>query len=76
VSKLWLLTRADEEKIGWDEYIGFIVSADNETEARQLITRPADEGDIWENELDTVCREIAPQTDEPKGIVMDSFNAS
>jgi hypothetical protein len=73
--KLWLITRIDKEDIGWDEYIGFVVAAENETEARGLITRSADEGDIWNSQLKTICREIAPQTSEPAGIVLDSFRA-
>lgn len=73
--KLYLLRRMDS--VGYDEYIGFVVSADNETEAREIASEQfADEGkDKWHSQLDVSATLIALNSTQPKGIVLESFNA-
>lgn len=66
--KLWLLTRIDDSKIGYDEYLGFVVRAETEEEARK-ISRYAidDEYAQW------LCKEITVEGDPE--VILDSFNA-
>lgn len=72
MSKLYLLKRIN--RLGYDEYDGFLISADSESEARSLC-KYADEGDIWGDSSEVSCKEVAPYTEEPKGIVLERFNA-
>jgi len=70
---IYLLERTG--RVGYDEYEGFVIAADNETEARSLCDS-ADEGDIWGNQLDVTCTLIGIANDGvAKGIVLGSFNA-
>ena len=75
MSKLYLLKRMD--RVGYDEFDGFVISADTETEARDFaIQEAADEGDeVWSSQLDVSCTLLALNTKHDKGIVLGSFNA-
>lgn len=75
MSKLYLLKRMND--IDWDEYIGFVIAADTETEARDLAAQEAaDEGEkVWGSQLECSCTLLAISTKHEKGIVLGSFNA-
>ena len=68
--KLYLLRQVNP--VGYDEYVGFVVRASSEEEARSLCKR-ADEGDIWSDPKLTTCEEI-PLVGEAE-IILESFNA-
>ena len=75
MSKLYLLKRMDS--VGYDEYDGFVVAADTETEARDFAAKEsADEGaGVWNSQLDCSCTLLALSSKHSKGIVLGSFNA-
>jgi hypothetical protein len=70
--KLYLIERIDP--IGYDEYIGFVIAAESEAEAREMAAYlPGDEGaEIWKT---APIRCIADVTGETPGVVLYSFNA-
>ena len=70
---IYLLERTG--RVGYDEYDGFVIAADTETEARSLCDS-GDEGDIWGNQLDVSCTLIGEASENwERGIVLGSFNA-
>jgi hypothetical protein len=70
---IYLLERVG--RVGYDEYDGFVIAATSETEARNLCDS-ADEGDIWDNQLDVTCTLVGTASeDTEKGIILGSFNA-
>lgn len=74
--KLYLLTRND--KTGYDEYLGYVIAADTETQARDIAAaNAADEGaEVWNSQLDCNVTLLAlNSTKREAGIVLDSFNA-
>lgn len=74
--KLYLLTRND--KTGYDEYLGYVIAADNETQARDIAAaNAADEGvEVWNSQLDCNVTLLAiNSTKREAGIVLESFNA-
>lgn len=75
MGKIWLLEREDD--IGWDEFRGFVIAANTEGEARDIAAlNHADEvPETWQGQLTCTVRCIADNTDEPNGIVLESFNA-
>jgi hypothetical protein len=70
--KLYLIERTGN--IGYDEYIGFVIAAENEAEARTIAAyNSGDEGaEIWKT---APIRCIADVTGETPGVVLESFNA-
>jgi len=70
---LYLIDRIGH--VGYDEFDGFVIAAESETEARSLCNQ-ADEGDIWGNQLDATCELIGTAKDGTnKGVILESFNA-
>lgn len=74
--KLYLIRRPEDDRIGWDEYLGFVIAALGAQAARgYAAARAADEGrDTW-YAVDTTCILLAEHTDHSEGIVLGSFNA-
>ncbi len=74
--KLWLLKRDDKATPTWDATFGFVVRADEESEARELAaTDPGDEGKgPWLDPAATACVCIGEGDGEP-GIILRDFNA-
>lgn len=69
--KVYLLTRIG--KIGYDEYDGKVIVAENEDEARIIANiRTGDEGKIWEDPTKVVIVEVNAKY---TSIVLTSFNA-
>lgn len=70
---IYLFTRNENYPIDWDEYIGFVVSAKDEKEARKLI-HDFDEYNrsekIWFD-----CKLVGYKIDSKSGILLESFNA-
>lgn len=60
---LWKIERTDD--IGWDEYIGYVVRAKTEEEARNLVG--------WTNKSRADCSRLNPRGKAE--ILFDSFNA-
>lgn len=70
-NKIYLLTRKD--RVGYDEYTGFVIVAGTEEDARTRANSiAADEGPIWAEPDFVKCEEVNTET---TGIVLDSFNA-
>ena len=70
---IFLLTRAPGDW-GYDENVGFVISAKNETTARAMANDNAcDEGKIWDDKNRIKCEIVTNKT--PAGIVLRSFNA-
>ena len=72
---LYLLRRTDD--IGYDEYVGFIVRASSDKEAREFVIKSkpgSDENDeTWRNPAFSTCTEIQASGEEK--IILSSFNA-
>jgi hypothetical protein len=71
--KLWLIERIG--KVDWDQHIGFVVRASNESEARALADSKScsDEKGDFLNQEKSFCIEI-PQDGEA-GLILDSYKA-
>lgn len=70
--KIFVLHRLDD--IDWDEYIGFVVCAEDEIEARKLaIERDSCSRSLWLDHARASCIEITH--DSEKGIILESYNA-
>lgn len=77
--KLYRIKRTD--KVGWDEFIGAVVAANSEAEARRMHPGGGDHlnnyGE-WPTDLRkirvTFLGEAAPDFDKPQ-VIMNSFNA-
>lgn len=69
--KLFILERLDS--VGYDEYDSFVVRAENETEARNLVGNNHYPGKIWKCQESSSCEQIKT-TGETK-IILGSFNA-
>ena len=72
---IYLLEPTDEgsKSIGYDCYLGQIIIADTEDEARKLC-KIADEGNIWLDPKLITCEKIGLSMRD-KGNVLASFNA-
>jgi len=71
--KIFVLNRSRE--CGYDEYVGFVICAENEENARKLASTMGfseEEGKIWLNKNDTNCEEVKC---DKEAIILDSFNA-
>lgn len=85
--KLWLLERAGDEGADWDEYVGFVVRAEDAEAARceALIAAGIDDWKFmkpenigprepwWGDPELTTCVEVT--VDGPVGVVLDSFKS-
>lgn len=72
--KLYLLTLIDEKDLGWDEYCGFVVTAEGFGDARILAFDKSSE-ERWRDEDETRCTVIGEDTTGIRGVKLDSFNA-
>jgi hypothetical protein len=70
--KLWLM-KADPSRVGWDHYLGFVVRADTEEEARHLANMEASE-DVWSAAGWCECVHIGDGEGEAC-VLLDSFKA-
>lgn len=75
--KLFLCERVDRENIEYDQYTGFVVSAESEGEVRDIIEKLMNKsyfqyGDI--TEADFKVTQIG-LSEKHKGIVLEQFNA-
>jgi hypothetical protein len=73
---LWLLQRTDEP--GWDEYLGFVICAETEDDARAwAATKKGDEGpQTWTDPSQSKIAFIGKPADGMvAGIVLESFQA-
>ena len=71
--KIWILKRKKGQKIGWDEYLGFIVRADTAKQAREIALKEYGRGG-HEYEIETMTvREV--KVAGKANVIMDSFNA-
>ncbi len=73
--KLWLLMRTDRP--GWDEFLGFVVRAEEEPEARRVASEftYGDEGRrLWEDPSQVRCEYIG-EGPGVAGVVLESFQA-
>lgn len=69
--KIWILRRKDQ--IGYDEYDGKVVVAEDEWRARDIANRRVgDEGRIWDDPTIVICDEV---DNDIEGIVLASFCA-
>jgi hypothetical protein len=71
--KLWLLKRT-ENSVGWDEYLGFVVAADDSTRAREMAHEAAREP-WWLDSSQTSIEHIGEAAYPEDRVVLDSFNA-
>ena len=71
---LWLLERKDEA--GYDEAAGFVISADDETSAREIaFSNGGDENrSFWLDSGHVSCREITKREDS--GVILRDFKAA
>jgi hypothetical protein len=71
---LYLLKR-DDSWIGYDEYVGFVVRAESEEQAREIVskTNGQEGGKTWLDASKASC-DLIDQAGSP-GIILDSFNA-
>ncbi len=70
--KIYLLKAVN--RVGYDEYDGFVVAAENETEARQIANdNSADDCRIWNDPLKVRCERLKHTL--AKGLILGSFNA-
>jgi len=73
--KLWLIERDADDDIGWDEFRGFVIAAEDEEAARKCaMERPGDEGaDVWKK---ATCQLIGEANERVSaGVVLSDFNA-
>lgn len=70
---IYLFTRNKNYPIDWDEYVGFVVSARDEKEARKLIN-DFDEFNRPEK-ICFDCKLVGYKIDSKSEILLDSFNA-
>ena len=72
---LYLLTRKDQDSVGYDECDSKIVRANSSDRARFIANQKGngDEGPIWDNEDLVLVVELSPSGDEK--IILRSFNA-
>lgn len=75
---IWLVQLKDTANISYDSYIGFVIRADSERQARELAqAKVADEGrviyNIWMNPQFSDCY-VLPH-DGDAGIILSSFHA-
>ena len=74
--KLWLLKRTTEDP-GWDEYLGFVVRALDDEEARRIASEytNGDEGkQTWMDPSQVRCEYLGEGPGDG-GVVLDSFMA-
>jgi hypothetical protein len=81
-TRLWLLRRIKGEP--YDEYLGFVVRADNETNAREHAARQAADREeytsiveaeaVWCDPAVTTC--VLLDRDGPEGVILGDFNAA
>lgn len=70
--KIFALSRLDN--VCWDEYIGFVVCAEDEIDARKLaIERDSCSRSLWLDHARASCIEITQDCE--RGIILESFNA-
>lgn len=76
MSKLYLVTRSDG-RVGYDEFIEFVVLAKTPGEARHLCAeRAADEGKtVWLNGDTQILGTPHPLLKKESRIIVESFNA-
>lgn len=76
---LWLIKRTDgggNYRTHYDEAYGFVISANGEEHARQLVAQEAgDEGHVfWLDPAKATANVI--DDDEPYGVILRDFNAA
>lgn len=73
--KLWLLKRGPNDPAYYNEYDGFVVSAEDENSARELVLARfhigSRERNIWADSMKTECKQIGISI-VPVGIILDS----
>jgi hypothetical protein len=70
--KIWLLKRMGS--VGWDEYLGFVISAPSPSEARAEAARVSDE-EWWLDPKRTSCESVGVRNSNSTKIILSSFNA-
>jgi len=59
-------------KVGWDEYDSFLVSAKDKEKCEMIVRKEFSSGANWSEGFEI---EKVGETNKPKGIIMESFNA-
>lgn len=76
--KLWLVSRLDGESYGYDDYIAFVVGAENKDAAIKLTTDAHPYEAYWSGWLppEKIHAELigTALSDAMSGIILDSFN--
>jgi hypothetical protein len=76
---IYLLSRIDEESIGWDEYIGFVIAANDEEQARSLAStyKYGDEGpQTWTDPSQSRCERVGSSDAPDAYVILESYRAA